>query len=133
MYFSERRTVLNTSAPGLDPLDPDAQPVLTLLKKLRSSVRTGRKLHLDREEITILLRPEIYESISRLEAEEMRRACVLNADNDNKLGTIGSGSAPTVGHGASAGSNAADMGAMSRGARLRLCEAMSGLTHPRTR
>jgi hypothetical protein len=102
------------------------------LKKLRSSVRTSRKLHLDREEIAILLRPEIYEAISRLEAEEMRRSCALNADNDNTSWAVsGYGSAPTPEPGASAGSSAAASEAMSRGARLRLSEAMSELRHRR--
>jgi hypothetical protein len=101
------------------------QPVLSLLKKLRSSVRTGRKLHLDREEIAILLRPEIYEAISRFEAEEMRRVCALDADNDNtSWADSGYGSGPTPERGASAGSNAVDTVDLSRGARLRLSEAI---------
>lgn len=107
--------------------EAQSQPVFSLLKKLRSSVRTGRKLHLSVEEIAILLRPEIYEAISRLEAEEMRKACALDADNDNNLGIIGSGSGQTTGPGASAGSNVAELEVVSRGARLRLSEAKSEL------
>jgi hypothetical protein len=106
--------------------------VFTLLKKLRSSVRTGRKLHLDGEEIAILLRPEIYEAISRLEAEEMRRTCALNADNDNtSWGASGCGSVSTPGPGAFAGSSAVAADAIQRGARLRLSEAMSEVRHRR--
>lgn len=107
-----------TSARGLRPSTSSAQPVFTLLKKLRSSVRTGRKLHLDREEIAILLRPEIYDAISRLEAEEMRRVCALDADNDNSLGIIGSGSDLAPKRGQSAGLKT-DLEALSRGARAR--------------
>src|SRR6266542_4720771 len=93
-----------------------ARPALTLLKKMRSSVRTGRKLHLTTEEIAILLRPEIYEAISRLEAEEMRRACALNAENDNTgWAASGSGNAPTPELGASAGLSVVDKDAIQRG------------------
>ena len=110
--------------------EPEAQSVLTLLKKLRSSVRTGRKLHLDTEEIAIILRPEIYEAICKLEAEEMRKACALSSDNDNtSWAASGCGNVPTPERGASAGSSVAATDVMSRGARLRLSEALSELRH----
>jgi hypothetical protein len=107
-----------------------AEPT-SLARKLRSSVRTGRRLHLDAPEIAVLLMDEIYSVICRLEAEEMRIACAREADNDNRLGIIGSGSDPTAAPGASAGSSAAERDAMSRGARLRLSEALSELNRPR--
>jgi hypothetical protein len=115
------------SALRLRASDLRTRPVSTLLKKLRSSVRTSRKLHLNIEEIAILLRPDIYEAISRLEADEMRKVCALDAENDNSLGIIGSGSGLTMGLGVSAGLSAAEMEAVSRGARLRLSEAKSEL------
>lgn len=102
------------------------------MKKFRSAVRTGRKLHLNTEEIAILLRPEIYETISRLEADEMRKACALSADNDNiSWAASGYGSGPTPEPGASAGSSVAATDAMSRGARQRLSEAMLEVRHRR--
>ena len=103
----------------------------SLAKKLRSSIRTGRRLHLQSPEIAVLLRDEIYSVICRLEAEEMRNTCARDADNDNSLGIIGSGSGPIPGPGASAGSSAAETDAMQRGARLRLSEAMLELKRPR--
>jgi hypothetical protein len=103
----------------------------SLARKLRSSVRTGRRLHLAAPEIAVLLTDEIYSVICRLEAEEMRIACARGADNDNRLGIIGCGSDLTAARGASAGSNAAEMDAMSRGARLRLSEALSEVDRPR--
>jgi hypothetical protein len=119
-----------TVAPRLHHMESRTQPVVALIRKLRSSVRTGRKLHLDTEEIAVLLRPEIYELISRLEAEEMRKACALNADNDNtSWAASGCGSDPTPERGASAGLSATATGATSRGARLRLSEAMSEVRH----
>lgn len=82
------------------------------------------------EEIAILLRPEIYDAISRLEAEAMRNVCALEADNDNtRLAAFGYGSAPTREPGASVGSSVGATDAMSRGARLRLSVAMSEVRH----
>lgn len=119
-----------SSTLALQLTERGTHPVFSLLKKLRSSVRTGRKLHLSTEEIAILLRPEIYEAISRLEAEEMRIACALSAENDNtSWAAFGSGSALTPEPGASAGSNGVDKGAIQRGARLRLSEAMLEVRH----
>jgi hypothetical protein len=106
-------------------------PVVSLAKKLRRAINNGTKLHLECEEVAVLLHDEIFPAISRLEAEEMKKKCARDADNDNSLGIIGSGSVPTAGPGASAGSNAAERDAMSRGARLRLSEALSELNHPR--
>jgi hypothetical protein len=106
-------------------------PVLSLAKKLRRSINNGTKLHLEFEEAAVLLHDEVFPAISRLEAEEMKKKCARDADNDNSLGVIGSGSAPTAARGASVGSSAAEMDAMSRGARLRLSEAMSELKRPK--
>ena len=99
--------------------------------KIKRAARTGKTARFTAAEIEILLRDEIYLAITRLEAEEMRKACAGDGDNDNNLGIIGSGSAPTAGPGASAGSNAAEMDAKSRGARLRLSEAIAELKRPK--
>jgi len=66
----------------------------------------------------------IYEPISALEAEEIRRKCRAATANDNATSsaTSGSGSDLTVEPGASAGSNVVPLGAASRGASLRLRE-----------
>ena len=117
-------------SPSTDTQSSMAEPT-SLARKLRSSVRTGRRLHLDAPEIAVLLMDEIYSVICRLEAEEMRIACARDADNDNRLGIIGCGSDPTAARGASAGSSAAEMDVKSRGARLRLSEAMLELKRPR--
>jgi hypothetical protein len=109
----------------------EAAPIVSFAKKLRRSINNGTKLHLDCEEVAVLLHDEIYPAISRLEAEEIKKRCAREADNDNRLGIIGCGSDPTVAPGASAGSSAGEMDAMSRGARLRLFEAMSELKRPR--
>lgn len=69
----------------------------------------------------------IYRAICALEAEEIRRTCADAAINDNSAGTIGCGSDRTMASGASAGSNIIPLDAASRGARLRLSEAMSEL------
>lgn len=97
-------------------------PVFPLVEKLRSAVRTGRKLHLSLEEVRVLLRDEIYQPIARLEAEEMRKACDALHTNDNNSETSGSGSALTPAPGVFAGSNVVPMDAASRGARQLLQE-----------
>jgi hypothetical protein len=106
-------------------------PIVSLARKLRRAINNSTKLHLECEEVAVLLHDEIFPAISRLEAEEMKKKCARAADNDNRLGIIGSGSDRTAARGASAGSNAAERDAMSRGARLRLSEALSELNHPR--
>ena len=106
-------------------------PVYSVTEKIKKAARTGKPIRFTPSEIEILLRDEIYLGITRLEAEVMRNECARDGDNDNSLGIIGSGSAPTAGLGASAGSNAAEMDAMSRGARLRLSEAISELKRPK--
>ena len=108
------------------------EPVFTLLKKLRSAVRTGRKLCLSPDEWPVLLRFDIYDALCRTEANEMRKACALDADNDNtNWAASGCGSGPTQEPGASAGSSVAVTGVLSRGARQRLSEAMLEVRHRR--
>lgn len=102
--------------PASDP------PILELMDKLRSAMRTGRKLHLGQDHVQVLFRDEIYHGLARLEAEEMRKACERGIANDNNSETSGSGSGPIAAHGASAGSNGAPMDAASRGASLLLRE-----------
>jgi hypothetical protein len=106
-------------------------PIVSFAKKLRRSINNGTKLHLEFEEVTVLLHDEVFPAISRLEAEEMKKKCARGADNDNKLGIIGSGSVRTAEPGASAGVSAAERDVMSRGARLRLSEAISELKRPK--
>jgi hypothetical protein len=67
---------------------------------------------------------QIYEQISTLDAEEIRRTCHAATANDNgtKLATSGSGSGPTTALGASAGSNIIPLDAVSRGASQLLRE-----------
>ena len=113
---------------------PDlSHPIFALTERLRSAARTGRKLHLEPEHVQVLLSEELYRVISAMEAKEMRAACEAATVNDNDIrsGTSGYGSAPTAAPGASAGSSAAERDAMSRGARLRLCEALSEPNRPR--
>ncbi len=102
-------------------------PVIELAKRLRRAARTGSRLHLEPCQVAILMGDNIYGAICALEAEEFRRACADAAINDNSVGIIGSGSDRTTGNGASAGSDAINLDAVSRGARLRLSEAMSEL------
>jgi hypothetical protein len=110
--------------------DDQAEPILSLLKKLRSSARTNRRLHLDPEERQILLQDEFYQLLCQREAKAMRYVCARDADNDNiSLAASGYGSEPTPAPGASAGSSVATMDALRRGARLRLSEAMLEVRH----
>ena len=92
--------------------------VASLAHKLRSAVRTGRRLHLDPGEIAVLLHDDIYSVISRLEADTMRKQCQFATANDNSLGIIGSGGDLAPEPGPSAGSKT-DLEALSRGARAR--------------
>lgn len=112
----------NAANCGRNDDEPD-EPILSLLKKLRTSARTNRRLHLDPEEREVLLEDKIYQLLCQREAKTMRKACAFNADNDNSSEIIGSGSGQTMGLGAFAGSTAAQTEAVSRGARLRLSEA----------
>ena len=105
----------------------NAHRATELANKLRSAARTGRKLHLDFEHVAVLMSAPIYQAISTLEAEEIRKTCAVAQTNDNNVGSSGCGSAPTTESGASAGSNIVPLDAASRGARSRLSEAMSEL------
>jgi hypothetical protein len=111
----------NDDAPGVRPHPSFDHPVFELLDKLRSSLRTGRKLHLDTASARVLLNPEIYETITRLEAEEMRKACARATANDNNLGSSGCGIGTARAHGSSAGlKSEVTAEVTSRGARQRL-------------
>lgn len=106
----------------------ETPPIISLANKLRRAIHNGTKLHLESGEVAMLLHDQIYNAISRLEAEELRNACARDADNDNtNWAASGCGSAPTQEPGASAGLNASELEAVSRGARLRLSEARSEL------
>lgn len=114
--------------PERPPMRPDlSHPIFGLADRMRSAVRTGRNLHLNHEHVQILMSESIYTAITNLEAEETRRACAAAATNDNRSGTIGSGSGQTREHGASVGLTALTVDPTGRGARLRLSEAMLDL------
>ena len=100
-------------------------PVFSMTGKIKKAAQTGKPVRFTTAEVEILLRDEIYLAITRLEAEVMRNECARDPDNDNSLGIIGSGNAPTAAPGASAGSSAGATDVMSLGARQRLSEAMS--------
>ena len=104
-----------------------SHPAIELADRVRSAMRTGRKLHLGQEHVRVLMSEAIYKAISNAEAEEIRRACAVAVINDNNVGTSGSGNGQTMAPGASAGSNIVPLDAASRGARLRLTEAKSEL------
>lgn len=101
-----------------------SHPAIELANRLRSAVKTGRRLHLDPCHVAVLMGTPIYEVISAFEAQEIRKSCADAATNDNRLGPFGSGNAQTMEHGASAGSNIVPLEAASRGARSRLSEAV---------
>ena len=63
-----------------------AHPVFGLVDRLRSAIRTGRRLHLDPEHAKVLMDDEVYLALSRLEAREMRRlAAVLGAKRHGRV------------------------------------------------
>lgn len=99
-----------------------SHPIFDLADRLRSAVRTGRKLHLSPEHVRVLMSEDIYHAISALEAEEIRRACAAASTNDNSSEISGCGNVPTSGPGQYAGSNVIPMDAASRGASLLLRE-----------
>jgi hypothetical protein len=102
-------------------MDP-AHPVFGLVDRLRSALRTGKRLRLEPEQAKVLMSEEIYIAISRLEAQEMRRLCEGQTSSDNRSVTSGSGSGPSSTPGRSAGSNEIPVDAVSRGASLLLRE-----------
>ena len=99
-------------------------PAVELAEKLRCAARRGGVLRLPPSLVTILMSDPIYEPISALEAEEIRRKCRAATANDNAIssGTSGSGSGLIAERGASAGSNVVPMDVASRGASLLLRE-----------
>lgn len=100
-------------------------PVFSMTVKIKKAAHSGKSIKLTVAEVEILMRDEIYLAITRLEAEEMRKACASDADNDNSSVASGYGSATTPELGASVGLSEDETDAMSRGARLRLSEAIS--------
>jgi hypothetical protein len=116
----------------------EIDPIVELMKRLRRAAQTPNgKLHLSNDAARVLLRHDIYQILARMEAEEMRRACVSATANDNNLDNSGSGNDRTLQRGTSAGSkNVTEMEATSRGARLRLFEEVrqiGRLQQPKTR
>lgn len=128
IIFHGRGTTIhldNTQCVLYDTPMNNAHPVIELAKRLRRAARNHGRLHLEPCHVAILMSADIYGVICAREAEEFRRACADAAVNDNSVGIIGFGSAQTTEPGASAGSDTATMELVSRGARLRLFEAMS--------
>jgi hypothetical protein len=99
-------------------------PAVELAEKLRSAANRGSMLRLPPHLVAILMSDSIYEPISALEAEEIRRKCRAATANDNATGsaTSGCGRGPTAELGASAGSNVIPLEAASRGASQLLRE-----------
>lgn len=112
---------------------PAEAPIISLMHRLRSAARTGRRLHLEAEHVQLLLSEEIYGVLSRREGKDILASCVGVANNDNSAETSGSGSDPTTAHGASAGSNVIPLDAASRGARSRLSAALSEVERQKKR
>jgi hypothetical protein len=99
-------------------------PAVELAEKLRSTARRGSMLRLTPPLVAVLMNERIYEQISALEAEEIRRTCRAATANDNATSSVtsGCGSGPTAELGTSVGSNVIPMDAASRGASLLLRE-----------
>lgn len=90
-------------------------PVFGLVDRLRSAVRTGRRLHLDPEHVNVLMSDDIYLALSRLEARQMRSLSSEAVIGSSSV-TSGFGSGRSSSRGTSAGSSAAPTDAASRGA-----------------
>ena len=102
-----------------------SHPAFSITDKIKKAAQTGRPPKFTIPEVQILLRDEIYSAIARLEAEEMRKACEFDADNDNSSAFTGSGNEQTPALGASAGLSVGATEVMALGARQRLSVAMS--------
>lgn len=98
-----------------------SHPVLSLVDRLRSAIRTGRRLHLEPEHAELLMTDEIYLALSKLEALEMRRLCAEQT-SDSGSATSGFGSGRSSSPGQSVGSSAIPLDVASRGASLLLRE-----------
>ena len=48
-------------------------PVFELRRKLHSSLRTNRRLHLDPEQVRVLFDRRVLEALSQIESEELER------------------------------------------------------------
>ncbi|VVT17682.1 hypothetical protein SPHINGO391_450133 [Sphingomonas aurantiaca] len=67
----------------------EVDPIIELMKRLRRAAQTSTgKLHLSNKAARVLLRHNIYQILARMEAEEMRKACVNAIANDNNLGSL---------------------------------------------
>ncbi len=53
----------------------DDHPVFELRRKLHSCIRTGRRLHLELDQLRILFDPRVLDALSQIEAEELQRLC----------------------------------------------------------
>lgn len=97
-------------------------PVFGLVDRLRSAIRTGRRLHLDPEQAKVLMEDDVYLALSRLEAREMRRLSTPESSSASGSAISGSGSDQRSSPGISAGSSVISPDAASRGASQLLRE-----------
>ena len=80
-------------------------PVFELRRKLHSALRTGRRLHLDPEQMRVLFDRRVLEALSQIEAEELERLCAPATANVTKSAGSGSIKGRIRSSGPSAGSN----------------------------
>jgi hypothetical protein len=99
-----------------------ASPVLELVDRLRSAIKTGRKVHLELEQAMVLMEEPVYLALSRLEARELRRLSAAEVDSGNRSVSSGFGSGPSFSPGRSAGLSVTALDAVSRGASQLLRE-----------
>jgi hypothetical protein len=111
----------------------EIDPIVELMKRLRRAAQTpNRKLHLFNEIARVLLRHDIYQILARMEGEGMRKACVSAIANDTNSVSSGFGKGQTPEPGRSAGlKSVPETEVTSRGARLRLSEAVMQIDHLR--
>lgn len=104
------------------PKNQPAHPVFGLVDRLRSAIRTGRRLRLEPEQVQVLMDEQVYLALSRLEAREMRRLSGAGARTASRSAITGFGNGQECSPGRSAGSSATPMDAVSRGASQLLRE-----------
>jgi hypothetical protein len=104
-----------------------SRPIFELTRKLRRALKSGGRLHLDPQEVLVLLDEDIFEAISRREAEELRKSCVPVIAAGTNSAVSGSTKGPTPDTGSSAGSTT-EASALARGARARLLQAVEEIS-----
>lgn len=105
-----------------------ANPIFELTRKLRRALKSGGRLHLDPAEVLVLLDEDIFEAISRLEAEELRKSCVPVIAAGTSSAVSGSTKGRTPDIGLSAGSTPEVEAALAPAARQRVLTAVNRIT-----